>query len=162
MYKCPQCGKGVPYIVNPCPNCNLRLDWTQQPPIPYIPPTGESQQQIIQQSVEAGQQSTQQQPIYQPPETPQQLDNQPTANTQTTKRTSNSLKIILAIIGGCVLLLLGSFYMGTLSAKQSTTVPAPAPYVIPAPAIIPPSTGSYVGSINSDKFHKASCQWAQK
>lgn len=37
-YKCPQCGRDVSYIVNPCPNCQLRLDWTHQPPVPYVPP----------------------------------------------------------------------------------------------------------------------------
>jgi len=47
-YKCPQCGKDVLYITNPCPNCKLRLDWRQQPPIPYIPPGGAPQQQVIQ------------------------------------------------------------------------------------------------------------------
>ena len=44
-YPCPQCGTDVTYIVNPCPNCNLKLNWTQLPPIPYIPPTGKPQQQ---------------------------------------------------------------------------------------------------------------------
>ena len=51
-YKCPQCGKDVLYITNPCPNCKLRLDWTHKPPIPYVPPPGEQQQPVVQ-TVEA-------------------------------------------------------------------------------------------------------------
>ena len=146
----------------------MRLDWRQQPPIPYIPPPEGSQQQTDKRSVETVQQPTKQQPIYQPPKTAQPQVDQPTADLQSTKKASITPKIILAIMGGGVLLLFGSFYMGTLAAKQSTTVPAPEPYVTPAPeitpapAITPSSTGSYVGSINSDKFHKPSCQWAQK
>ena len=44
-YKCPKCGKDVLYITNPCPHCKLRLDWTQKPPVPYITPPVEPQQQ---------------------------------------------------------------------------------------------------------------------
>ncbi len=55
-YKCPQCGKDVIYITNPCPNCKLRLDWTHQPPIPYLQLSGEQQQKIVQQNLEAPQQ----------------------------------------------------------------------------------------------------------
>ena len=72
-HKCPQCGKDVLYITNPCPNCKLRLDWRQQPPIPYMPPTVAPQQQAGQQSLETSQQPVYRQPIYQAPmQTPQQ------------------------------------------------------------------------------------------
>ena len=46
--------------------CKLRLDWRQQPPVPYIPPTGEPQQQVVQPYVQAPQ-PVDQQPFYQQP-----------------------------------------------------------------------------------------------
>lgn len=29
-YSCPTCGKGIPYLTNPCPHCGQSLDWGQR------------------------------------------------------------------------------------------------------------------------------------
>jgi len=109
LYKCPQCGKDVPYITNPCPNCRLRLDWRQQPPIPYIPPTGELQQQAAKSPVKAGEQPIYQQPVYLPPViAPQPRTIQPAINILTKHRASKFLYLgtsVIAFIVGFISLL---------------------------------------------------------
>ena len=45
-YKCPKCGQDILYGTDPCPYCKCSLAWSQQGPIPYIPPIEEPQQVI--------------------------------------------------------------------------------------------------------------------
>ncbi len=75
-YKCPECGKDILYGINPCPYCKCSLAWSQQGPILYIPPFDAPQKQVVQSA----------------------------ASLQSAKKKTNPLVIILAIIGGCVLL----------------------------------------------------------
>jgi len=88
-HNCPGCCRVIKYGTNLCPHCKLRLNWTQQPPSPYIPPSGEAQQQVVQQSVE-----TSQQQIIQPSVNPP------------AKKKSNIVMIALCILGLVVVCLL--------------------------------------------------------
>jgi len=107
-YKCPQCGKDIQYATNPCPHCKWTLDWRQQPPSVYMPPPGAPQQQASQAHIEA----------------PQQQVVQPATNLQSTKKTTNPLVIILAVIGGIVLL------FGTCAICVSNSAKSPLPSVL--------------------------------
>lgn len=107
-YKCPKCGQDIQYVTNPCPYCKWTLDWRQQQPIPYMPPS------------EAPQQQAGQSPVY----AQQQQVVQPAANLQSTKKTTNPLVIVLAVIGGIVLLFgTCAICVGSFTAKPSTSVP---------------------------------------
>jgi len=131
-YKCPQCGKDVQYITNPCPNCKLRLDWRQQPPIPYIPaPVDVPQPQVVhppvyQQPVEIPQQPAYQQPIYQTPvEASQQQAVQYSStdildNKKATAPKKNAvLGCVAIIITGIVIFA----FIGVCSNSKSQTTP---------------------------------------
>lgn len=48
----------------------------------------------------------------------------------------------------------------SVSAQKSSPVPA-APVITPAPTTPTPTTGAYVGSIKSDKYHYPSCRYAK-
>jgi hypothetical protein len=91
-FKCAGCGKDILYGTNPCPYCKSPLAWSQQGSIVYIPPIGESQQQAV-----------------------------PSAtNSQSANNKTNPLVTILAIIGGCVLLLgTCAICIGNSSTKSS-------------------------------------------
>jgi hypothetical protein len=73
-YKCHQCSQDILYGTNPCPFCKGLLAWSPQGSILYMPSTEEPQQQVVQEPVEALQQPTQQQPIYQSTETPVDME----------------------------------------------------------------------------------------
>lgn len=139
-YKCPKCNQGLLYGTAPCYHCKCSLTWSQQGPILDIPPNNEVQRQIVQPSLEV----------------PQLQLVQSDVNLQTAEKTTNPLTVILAIVGGGLLLIFGtcSICMGLSVSKPSTTPPIP----VQTPYTVPPNTNTDNTPVTSIPTNKSSQQ----
>jgi hypothetical protein len=125
-YKCPQCGKDILYSTNPCPHCKWTLDWRQQPPTVYMPPTEEPRQQIVQPSVEASQQQGVHPHIYQQPveaPQPQAIQYSSTAKPDNEKATAQKKNVVI----GCVAVIITGIVIFALIGVCSNSISQTTP-----------------------------------
>lgn len=74
------------------------------------------------------------------------------------KVTGISLILIFIFLSAC-----SSTTTVTPPAKTVTFTPVPQTISVPSvPQVAPVTAKVFVGSVNSDKYHKPSCEWAKK